>query len=273
MKVQFPLDLRGACDCHMHVYEHGYALAPTATFTPPHAPVPAYQQVQRQLGLERVIVVQPTGYGFDNACTLDAIARLGAGARGIVVVAPEVADAELQRLHAAGIRGVRFFMLPGGVMPWSAIEPLAARVAPLGWNINLQLNGRDLPQHEAVLARLAAPLVVDHIGKFIPPVGIEDAAFGALCRLLDGGNGWVKLSAPYESSRSGRPDYADVAPLARELAARYPQRCLWASNWPHPNVVPAPPNPEIASWAFDLFGDDAARRRILVENPAALYGF
>lgn len=273
MRRAFPLDLSGACDCHMHVYEHGYRLAPTATFEPPHSPVLAYQEVQRQLGLDRVIVVQPTGYGFDNACTLAAIGKLGPSARGIAVVGPEVSDAQLQELHRAGIRGIRFMMLPGGVLPWSALEPLAARIAPLDWNINLQLNGRELPQHEPMLMRLPARLVVDHIGKFIPPVGTDDPAFAALCRLLDRGSCWVKLSAPYESQPSGGPGYRQVAPAARELAARYPQRCLWGSNWPHPNVVPSPSNAAIAEWAFEQFGGEAALRRILVDNPARLYGF
>ena len=137
----------GACDCHIHVYDPAYPLAASATFKPPHAPVDAYRAVQRALGLQRVIVVQPTGYGFDNRCTLEALAQLGTNARAIVVIAPDTPDAELRRLHALGVRGVRFMMISGagGVLPWDALEPLAARIAPLGWNINLQLDGRELP--------------------------------------------------------------------------------------------------------------------------------
>ena len=267
------LGLEGACDCHVHVYEDHWPLAPSATFKPPHAPASAYREVQRALGLARVIVVQPTGYAFDNRCTLDAIAQLGSGARGIVVLPPDVADAELERLHAAGVRGVRFMMLPGGVLPWSSLEALAERIAPLGWNVNLQLDGRDLPLHEAVLSRLPCRLVIDHIGKFLGPVHIDDDGFGALCRLLDGGRCWVKLSAPYESSRSGPPGYHDVAPLVRALSGRYPERGLWASNWPHPNVKPGPDNAALLGWALGCIGSDATRRRALVDNPAALYGF
>ncbi|MDM0068077.1 amidohydrolase family protein [Variovorax sp. J31P207] len=263
----------GACDCHVHVYDHGYPLAPTATFKPPHAPADAYRAVQRSLGLSRVVVVQPTGYGFDNRCTLAALAQLGPGARGIAVLPPAVPDDDLAQLHAAGIRGVRYMMGAGGLLPWDSLQTMAARIAPLDWNINLQLDGRTLPQHEATLARLPARLVIDHIGKFLGPVDGDSECFAALLRLLDAGRCWIKLSAPYESSRSGPPDYADIAPLARTLASRYPERCLWASNWPHPNVAPAPTEASLLAWSLQWTPEDAARRRMLVDNPAALYGF
>jgi D-galactarolactone isomerase len=262
-----------ACDCHVHVYEAGYPLAPSATFLPPPAPASAYRAVQGALGSGRVIVVQPTGYGFDNRCTLAAIAQLGTGARGVAVVPPGTPPAELQRLHAGGIRGVRYMMLAGGLLPWDSLAAMAQAVAPLEWNINLQLDGRALPQHEDALLRLPCPLVIDHVARFLGPVTLEDEAFASLCRLLDTGRCWIKLSAPYESSRSGPPAYADVAPLVRALAQRYPERCLWASNWPHPNVRPAPSDEALLAWALDLFGDVGTQRRIVVDNPAALYGF
>lgn len=264
----------GACDCHVHVYEDAWPLAPTATFKPPHAPASAYREVQQALGLARVVVVQPTGYGFDNRCTLDAIAQLGAGARGVAVVPPDVKQAELERLHQGGMRGVRFMMLAGGLLGWDSLETMAARIAPMGWHIDLQLDGRALPQHEAMLSRLPGPCVIDHIGKFLGPVTPDGEAVQTLCRLLDGGRFWIKLAAPYESSKSGPPGYADVAPLARLLAARFPERCLWASNWPHPNVRPQPSDAALLDWALRCFdGSEAGRRRMLVDNPAELYGF
>lgn len=262
-----------ACDCHVHVYEPGYPLAPTATFQPPPAPASAYREVQRALGLSRVVVVQPTGYGFDNRCTLAAIAALGPGARGIAVIPPETPEDELQRLHAAGVRGVRYMMLAGGALSWESLARTAARIAPLGWNINLQLDGRDLPQHEDPLRQLPCRLVIDHVAKFLGPVTPADEPFTSLRRLLDGGRCWIKLSAPYESSRSGPPAYADVGALVRELAHAYPDRSLWASNWPHPNVVPTPADATLLDWARGLMGGEAAQHRILVGNPAALYGF
>ena len=262
-----------ACDCHIHVFEEGRALAPTATFKPPNAPVPAYREIQKEIGFTRVLVVQPTGYAFDNGCTLDAMAQLGPGARGIAVVPQDVSGAELERLNRAGMRGVRFMMLAGGVLGWDSLDALAARIAPLNWIINLQLDGRDLPMHETRLARLPCRLSIDHLAKFLGPTRVEDEAFRSLCHLLDSGNCWIKLSAPYESSRSGPPDYADVAPLARELALRYPERCLWASNWPHPNINPHPSCTQLLEWIFRHVESEAGRHKMLVDNPAELYGF
>jgi D-galactarolactone isomerase len=263
----------GACDCHMHVYEDAYPLAPTATFKPPHAPAAAYRTVQRELGLERVVVIQPTGYGFDNRCTLAAAVELGPEARAIVVVAADIADAELARMHDAGVRGVRFMMLPGGVLPWSALAPTAARIAALGWHIDLQLDGRELPQHEAMLSRLPCRLVIDHVGRFLGPVTAESDSVRSLLLLLDAGTCWIKISAPYESSRSGPPGYDDIAWIARLVAKRYPDRCLWASNWPHPNRHPPPSNSSMLDWALGCIDSTATRRKIMVDNPAELYGF
>jgi D-galactarolactone isomerase len=262
----------GACDCHAHIYEDKYPLAPTASFKPPHAPVSDYRAVQRALGVERVIVVQPTGYGFDNTCTEDALKQLGESSRGICVVPPDVSDDELQRLHVAGFRGVRYMML-GGLLPWDSLPVMAARIAPLGWNINLQLDGRNLPEHAAMISNLPCKLVIDHTGKFLEPVGADSDAFAVLLKLLDDGRTWVKLSAPYETSRTGAPHYEDVSTLARELAKRHPDRCLWASNWPHPNQNPLPSNVAMLNLLLEWAGDANTRRKILVDNPAALYGF
>ena len=264
----------GSCDCHMHIYEDRFPLVPTATFKPPNAPPSAYQDVQRTLGITRAIVVQPTGYGFDNRATLEGIAALGSGARGIAVVRPDVSDAELGRLTDAGMRGVRFHMQPGGVLPWYVLDGLAAKVQPFGWHVQLQLDGRELPQHESRLKKLPCTLVVDHVGKFGQPgTTTEHPGFNALLRLLDTGNCWVKLSAPYETSKIGPPRYDDVLPLARALAKANPERCLWASNWPHPNQKVVPTNAAMLDLLLDWVDDEATRARILVDNPAELYGF
>ncbi len=264
----------GACDCHMHVFEDSYPLVPTATFKPPHASAASYQAVQRKLGLSRVLVVQPSGYGHDNTCTLNGMKALGAEARGIAVIGADIGEAELEELDRAGMRGVRFMMLPGGVLGWDALLPTAARIAARGWNINLQLDGRTLPERERMLRALPTRLVIDHIGKFLNgPVGPDDAAFKALRRLLDSGRCWVKISAPYESSRSGPPGYDDVAVLARILVAQHSERCLWASNWPHPNTLPAPAEADLLGWFLGMAGRDAVAKRVLVDNPAELYGF
>jgi D-galactarolactone isomerase len=262
-----------ACDCHVHIYDGLQALAPTATFKPPFAPVVKYQEVQQELGTSRVVVIQPTGYGFDNTCTLESISKLGRGARGIAVVKPDIGEAELTSLHACGIRGIRFMMLSGGLLPWETLGELASKIAPLGWNINLQLDGHELHMHEPLLKELPCKLVIDHIGKFLAPVEIHDPSFRALCRLLDKGQCWIKLSAPYESSRSGPADYADVKERTQYLASHYPDRVLWASNWPHPNVNPEPSNTAMLNWTLQFVTQTAAQRKLLVDNPAEVYGY
>ena len=263
----------GACDTHMHFYNARYPSAPTALFTPPDAWIDDYRAVQARLGVERVVVVQPTTYGTDNSCQLDAMAAFGENARGVMVVDGSVDDAELDRLTGLGARGVRFHMLPGGALSWDVIEEVAARVHAFGWHVQLQMNGREFPERLDVLKRLPGTLVVDHVGRFMGPVGADHPAFMALLGLLEGGRCWVKLSAPYESSRDGPPGYADVAAEARVLAKAAPERLLWASNWPHPGRKSRPDDAAMLDLLLDWVEGEAARDRILVDNPAELYGF
>ena len=266
----------GACDTHIHFYgpPEKYPLAPTATFTPPPAAVDAYRAVQQRLGLQRVVVVQPSGYGFDNRCTLDAVKQLGDAARAAVVVEADVTDGELQRLTDAGARAIRFFMFPGGVLSWQDLDRLAGRVHEFGWHVQLQLDGRQLPDHIAQLGRLPGNLQIDHTGKFIEPVTTDNPAFRMLLELVDSGRCWVKLSAPYETSKTGPPHYSDVGELAKALVKAAPQRMLWASNWPHPSAQDHPPDDaDLLDLLLDWAADESIRRRILVDNPAELYGF
>lgn len=264
----------GACDCHVHAYDDAYPLAPTATFKPPHAPMADYAKVQAALGLTRVVVVQPTGYGFDNRCTLAAVACMSGRARAVAIVPPSVTQSTLRNLHVAGVRGVRMMMLPGGPLGWDALAPLAHQIRPLGWHLNMQFNGCDFVQRLPLLQSLDAQIVLDHTGKFlVPPSSTDDAAFQALCRLLDTGRVWVKLSAPYETSQTGAPHYEDVSLLVRYLATHYPERCLWASNWPHPNQNPVPSSAALLNLLPRWVSRTADIQRILVDNPAQVYGF
>ena len=266
----------GSCDTHMHVYDARFPAAPTALLHPPDALVGTYREVQHALGLERVVVVQPTTYGFDNTCQIEAAAELGGlgdAARLVVVVDERTPFTELERLDERGARGARFHMLPGGAVPWASLAPTAAHVADLGWHVQLQLDGRTLPDHLDALLALPTDLVVDHVGRFMPPVGVDDPAFAALLSLLDTGRCWVKLSAPYESTREGGPHYPTVAALAHALVERHPERMLWATNWPHPGQPDPLGVDALRSLADDWLPTAALRRRVLVDNPAALYGF
>jgi D-galactarolactone isomerase len=256
----------------MHVYDARVAALP-GTPMPGDFPVSAYRAVQRRLGLERVVVVQPNAYGYDNGVTLAAMSELGTGARGVAVVRFDVDDAELERLTASGIRAVRIMAL-GGTLGFDAMDAVVARVHPFGWHANIQLDGRDLPHREAQIARLPGRFVIDHTGKFLEPVPVDSPAFAALLRLVETGRCWVKLSAPYETSRTGPPRYDDVGQLAKALVRAAPERMLWASNWPHPSARGAPPDDAslldlLREWA----PGEATQRRILVDNPAELYGF
>src|SRR5438105_10929758 len=153
------------CDTHMHIYDPKYPKAPTAKIDAPAAPVSAYRKMCKRVGIERSVVVQPSTYGKDNRCTLEAVGAIGSNARCIVVVDESVTDAELDRLTKFGARGIRFFMLAGAPLPWDILETMSARVAPFGWHVQLQLDGRNLPEHEAMLRRLTSTLVIDHVGK------------------------------------------------------------------------------------------------------------
>ena len=266
----------GSCDCHIHIYGPAdkYPEAPTAAFPAPDAPVEAYRAVRAELGNERVVVVQPSAYGTDNRRTVEAIAELGPGARGVAMVRPDVSVSELRDLGAAGIRGVRLHMLLRDMYTWNDVEPVARSVHEAGMHVEIQMDGRDLPEREALIRRLPCNVVIDHVGKFLEPVRADHPAFQTLLRLLQDGHVWVKLSAPYETSRQGAPDYSDVADLARALVTAAPERLVWASNWPHPSADGDRPDDRILMETIvGWMGPQATRRQILVDNPAELYRF
>jgi D-galactarolactone isomerase len=264
---------RGACDTHIHFYDAAVPASP-GTPMPGTRSVAEYRSVQQRLGLERVVVVQPNAYGADNTVTMNAIAELGACARGVAVVRASVPESELDRLTKGGIRGLRFMTLNGGKLGFDLLDRLMARVLQFGWHANIQLDGRELPERAEGIAKLAGRFVIDHTGKFLEPVPPEHEAFRALLGLVDTGRCWVKLSGPYETSRTGPPHYEDVGRLARALIAHAPERMLWASNWPHPTAPGAPPDEAaLLDLLLEWAPDEATRRKILVDNPAELYGF
>jgi D-galactarolactone isomerase len=265
--------MNGAADTHIHFYDRAVPPAP-GTLMPGHFDVAMYRELQRRLRLDRVVVVQPNAYRYDNRVTLASVAALGNGAKAVVVASEATPDEELQRLTAAGAVGQRFFNLPGGTVPFDRMDAIMARVHPFGWHANLQLDGRELPGYEARIRRLPGRFVIDHVGKYLEPVGVQDEAFKCLLRLVDTGRCWIKLSAPYETSKSGAPKYEDVSRLARALVKHAPERMLWATNWPHPMVPPGTLDDlDLLNLLEDWAPREADRRKILVENPAELYGF
>jgi len=263
----------GAVDTHMHFYGpyERYPLAASSPNQPAPALLDDYRAMQARLGLGRVVVVQPAGYAFDNRCTMENVEALGDAGRAVVVVEPGTPRARLEELTATGARGLRFFLLPGAVYDFEQIDELAAMVAPVGWHLQVQFDGRLLPERVDRLLAAEVQLVIDHTGKFLEPVQPDDPAFLCLRRLVDAG-AYVKLSAPYETSRAGPPIFDDVGRLARILIEQAPERMLWATNWPHPGHWPkdeAMLLDTLLHWA----PNDAVRKMILVDNPARLYGF
>lgn len=265
----------GATDCHFHIIgpHSRYPLSAGRAYTPPDALLGAYCNVAGTLGLTRFVVVQPSVYGTDNRCTLDAVASLGAAqARAVAVIDESFDETSLRALDAAGVRGVRFNAVSGNGTPLVQLETLARRVAALGWHLQLYIEGAALPDLAPVLASLPVPVVIDHMGQVATAKGVANAEFQALLRLVASGRAWVKLCG-YRSSTQGFP-FHDTLPQARALIAAAPERCLWGTDWPHPNFAGTMPDDGAL---FDLLGEwaptDPDRRRILVDNPAALYGF
>lgn len=262
-----------ACDCHHHVYDSRFALAPGVATAPPNATADDYLLFQKRLGTRRHIVVTPSAYGTDNSCTLDALAKFGKHARGVAVVDTSVTDAELKRLYDLGIRGVRVNVPPKIATTVDMIEPLSRRVAPFGMHVQIHMFANDIEKMSAVLMRLPSNLVIDHFGRISQPAGTAHPAYAVIDRLLDRGNTWVKLSSAYQDSRTGAPGYSDVGEVAKAFVKRAPERMLWGTDWPHPGVAKLPDD----AGMFDLLSgwtpDAGTRQRILVDNPAILYGF
>jgi predicted TIM-barrel fold metal-dependent hydrolase len=262
-----------ATDCHHHVYDARYPADPAATLRPGDASVDDYRALQKRLGTTRSVIVQPSTYGTDNRCTLEALAALGHTARAIAVVNDTVTDAELRRLDGLGVRGIRFNLSQAGATTAEMIEPLAKRIAPLGWHIQMNAPGPRLLELMPTLSRVPVPVVFDHLAHIPQPDGIKHPLFAQVCALLDGGRAWVKLSGAYIDTRSGPPAYADIGTVARAYVSRAPERLVWGSDWPHPTEREKPDDAVLFDLLMDWAPDERVRHRILVENPAALYGF
>jgi D-galactarolactone isomerase len=264
-----------ASDCHMHIYDSRFPVASYAKLRPADATVDAYRLFQKRIGTTRNVVVTPSTYGTDNSCTLDAMAKLGATARGVAVVNTSVSDAELKRLDGLGVRGIRFNLVQSGATTVDMLEPLSKRVNDLGWHVQIHMLGGQIAETADLLQRLPSPIVFDHMGRIPEPAGVDDPAFALVVKLVDRGRTWVKLSGAYMDTRTGPPTYADVSAVARAYLKAAPERMIWGSDWPHPTEkADAKPDDAVL---FDLLADwapdEALRNGILVDNPAALYRF
>jgi predicted TIM-barrel fold metal-dependent hydrolase len=268
----------GAADCHIHIYD-GARFAPARPDSRMQAngAVADYRLLQQRIGTSRVVVVSPAAYGTDNRVTIDALAQLGVNARGVVVVHPSVTDAELKAYADAGARGIRFTQGDPrtATTTMDMIEPLAQRMNQFGWHIQVHMRADQIAAAADLWRRIPCPMVFDHLGRLAPDKGTADPAFGVIRALIDKGRTWVKISGAYLNTRIGPPSYADATKVAQAFVKAAPERMVWGSDWPHPTeTLSEKPNDAVL---FDLLSewapDDATRRKILVENPAALYGF
>jgi D-galactarolactone isomerase len=269
-KLQAPAN---ACDCHMHIYDAKYPTAPSATLKPPDALVADYKLLQKRIGTTRNVVVTPSTYGTDNRVTLDAMAQIGATARGVAVVDTSVADVDLKRMNDLGIRGIRFNLVQAGATTVEMIEPLSKRVNDLGWHIQIHMKGEQIAGIEDLLLRVPSPIVFDHLGRLAQPNALDNPGFKTINKLIDKGKTWVKLSGAYQESKVGPPSYADTVPVARAYVKAAPQRVVWASDWPHPTEKEKPNDAVLFDLLAEWAPDPAQRTAILVDNPAILYGF
>jgi D-galactarolactone isomerase len=189
------------------------------------------------------------------------------------VVDTSVTDAELKRMNGLGIRGIRFNLVQSGATTAEMIEPLARRVNDLGWHVQIHMKGEQIAAIEDLLQRVASPIVFDHLGRLAQPNALDSAGFKTISRLIDKGRTWVKLSGAYQDSKVGPPSYSDTVPLAGAYIKAAPERVVWASDWPHPTEKDKPDDAVLFDLLAEWAPDEATRRRILVHNPATLYGF
>lgn len=264
-----------ACDCHMHVFDplRPRAAGSTGSVTD-HATAADYQQVQRLLGTTRAVVVTPRYYGTDNGATLDAIQILGRQrTRGVAVVAPDISDRELLALRDAGICGLRY--TTPHVTADSPIFGHAAALAPrldhLGMHLQLHWTVEQIVVHAELIQRLPCTVVIDHMGRLPEAQGMAHPAYGILRRRLDDGRTWVKLSGWYLDSAG--PPYADAGAIGASFAQAAPERMVWGTDWPHVVSKQQPDTAAMLDMLLTCVPDEALRRRVLVDNPARLYGF
>jgi 2-pyrone-4,6-dicarboxylate lactonase len=271
-----------ACDTHAHVFGPAarFPYAADRSYTPPDAPLAKYLGMLDTVGFARGVLVQGSAHGHDNAAMLDALARTPDRLRGVAVADAAAAPAELRRWHALGVRGLRFnhFFRGGalhyrGGVPLDAAKTLAPVMAELGWHLQLWIDAKDLPDTIPTLKTIGLPVVIDHMGRTEARAGTATPGFQTLLRLVGDGGCWVKVSGAHRLSQRA-PEYDDAHPFHEALVRANPERLVWGSDWPHPRMEGEMPD---AGRLFELFHawtpDGATRRRILVDNPAKLYGF
>ena len=267
---------QAACDCHLHIFgaPTKVKLNPNRTYTPAEATLEQVGAMHEVLGIDRMVIVQPSPYGLNNDFEREQLEAFGGEARGVAVIDAVTPDAEIENLHAAGFRAARFNLVSGGGVAISELEAVAGRIADLGWHVEIFVRAQHLAELAPQIAKLPARAVIDHMGLPNPALDLEQAGFQALLHLLADGKTWVTLSGLYRIDTGAAP-WPKANPFARALVAAAPARCLWGSDWPHTRPPGPMPNDgdlfdRLLAWTEN---DDDLLQTILVDNPAGIYGF
>lgn len=267
----------GAVDTQLHLYLPGFPAQPGGPDLPPALPGPAeYRQVMAWLGIERLVVTQGNTHQFDNGNLVACLNEMGDCARGVAVIDSSTSQDEIATLHARGIRGARIMDLPGGAVGLRDLPDIDHRTAVANWMLAVQFNGSDIDAHFETLSRLKSRWVLDHHGKFFRGAEPDGPEVDMVKRLIDGGNCWFKFSGCYESSKSGGPDYADIAAVARVIADYAPERIIWGTNFPHnfaQTTEDYPDDAELLDTSLTWISSDHKLHLALVENPQELFDF
>jgi 2-pyrone-4,6-dicarboxylate lactonase len=266
----------GACDAHCHVFGPAskFPYAADRSYTPPDAPVENLRRLHAKLGVSRAVIVHASCHGTDMEVTLDAIASSEGRYRGVACVEDRVTDRELERLHAGGIRGIRFNFVKhlGGVPDLAVFYRLLARIKPLGWHVVLHFDAEDILSQGELLGRIDVPFIIDHMGRVKAADGLAQAPFQSLLALYRSNPlAWIKVCGA-ERVSSGKRPFLDAVPFAQALIEEDASRILWGTDWPHPNITKDMPNDgELVNLFAKICPDPAIQRRILVDNPTRMY--
>lgn len=270
---------QNTCDAQFHILgdEERYPVRPGSLYTMPTATWDKLEKVHETLGISRGVVVQPTTYGADHSCLLDGLSALGSNYRGCAnaLVFAEKDDAYLEKLHAAGVRGARFSFrkILGAVLNDDQFKRAIDRIREMGWYVKIQPEQEGIMENVHLFEDLDVPVLVDHFARANPQAGEEDPSLCKMLDLLKRGNFWLMLSLPEKISKNGAP-WEDLHSMINSYIDIAPERCVWASDWPHPISIKQPPNDaDIIEFLFRAVPDAAKRQKILVDNPAELFGF
>jgi 2-pyrone-4,6-dicarboxylate lactonase len=265
-----------ACDAHCHVFGPAarFPYDPKAAYHPEDAPFEALQQLHKRLGLQRAVIVHASCHGADMRVTLDAIARSGGRYRGTAIIDETYTDKDFERMHEGGIRAVRFNFVRhlGGRPSMDFFQKTVQKLQFFGWHLILHLDAQDLVELEDVFRKLPVPFVIDHMGRVKAADGLEQPPFKTLLGFLKNENAWVKICGAERVSSEG-PPFADAVPFGRALVEAAPDRVLWGTDWPHPNVKWMPDDAALVNLFPLMAPQEDLQYKILVDNPARLYGF